>query len=67
MCGHAARCRARKVADVDHIQAARVGQHFHAIAFGVITLVLQVFVPYRRLAPILMAAALLMMGWDLLR
>ena len=29
------------------------GPHFHAIAFGVITLVLQVFVPYRRLAPIL--------------
>ena len=29
------------------------GTHFHAVAFGVITLLLQVFVPYRRLAPIL--------------
>ena len=29
------------------------GAHFHAMAFGVITLLLQVFVPYRRLAPIL--------------
>ncbi len=29
------------------------GQHFHAVAFGVVTLLLQVFVPYRRLAPIL--------------
>lgn len=29
------------------------GQHFHAVAFGVITVLLQVFVPYRRLAPIL--------------
>ncbi len=29
------------------------GAHFHAVAFGVITLALQVFVPYRRLAPIL--------------
>ena len=29
------------------------GEHFHAVAFGVITLLLQVFVPYRRLAPIL--------------
>ena len=29
------------------------GQHFHAIVFGVVTLLLQVFVPYRRLAPIL--------------
>jgi Mn2+/Fe2+ NRAMP family transporter len=29
------------------------GAHFHAVAFGVITLLLQVFVPYHRLAPIL--------------
>jgi len=29
------------------------GAHFHAVAFGVITLLLQVLVPYRRLAPIL--------------
>jgi NRAMP (natural resistance-associated macrophage protein)-like metal ion transporter len=29
------------------------GEHFHAVAFGVITVLLQVFVPYRRLAPIL--------------
>jgi NRAMP (natural resistance-associated macrophage protein)-like metal ion transporter len=29
------------------------GEHFHAVVFGVITLLLQVFVPYRRLAPIL--------------
>src|SRR4029450_13683977 len=29
------------------------GQHFHAVVFGVITVVLQVFVPYPRLAPIL--------------
>ena len=29
------------------------GAHFHAVAFGVLTLLLQVFVPYRRLAPIL--------------
>ncbi|MEO8081877.1 MAG: Nramp family divalent metal transporter, partial [Caldimonas sp.] len=29
------------------------GQHFHAVAFGVATVLLQVFVPYRRLAPIL--------------
>ncbi len=29
------------------------GQHFHAVAFGIVTVVLQVFVPYRRLAPIL--------------
>lgn len=29
------------------------GQHFHAIVFGVVTVLLQVFVPYRRLAPIL--------------
>ena len=29
------------------------GEHFHAIGFGVLTLLLQVFVPYRRLAPIL--------------
>ena len=27
--------------------------HFYAVAFGVLTLLLQVFVPYRRLAPIL--------------
>ncbi len=27
--------------------------HFHALAFGVITVLLQIFVPYRRLAPIL--------------
>ncbi len=29
------------------------GEHFHAVAFGVLTLLLQIFVPYRRLAPIL--------------
>ena len=29
------------------------GEHFHSVAFGIITLALQVFVPYRRLAPIL--------------
>ena len=29
------------------------GKHFHAVAFGVVTLLLQIFVPYRRLAPIL--------------
>jgi Mn2+/Fe2+ NRAMP family transporter len=29
------------------------GQHYHSIAFGVLTLLLQIFVPYRRLAPIL--------------
>ncbi len=29
------------------------GAHFHAVLFGVLTLLLQVFVPYRRLAPIL--------------
>ncbi len=29
------------------------GQHFHAMAFGVVTVLLQVFVPYRKLAPIL--------------
>ena len=29
------------------------GAHFHAVAFGVLTIVLQVFVPYRKLAPIL--------------
>jgi Mn2+/Fe2+ NRAMP family transporter len=29
------------------------GAHFYAVAFGVLTLLLQVFVPYRRLAPIL--------------
>ncbi len=29
------------------------GAHFHAMAFGVITVLLQVFVPYRKLAPIL--------------
>ena len=29
------------------------GAHFHSVAFGVITLLLQVFVQYRRLAPIL--------------
>jgi Mn2+/Fe2+ NRAMP family transporter len=29
------------------------GKHFHAVAFGVVTLLLQVFVPYRRLAPVL--------------
>ena len=29
------------------------GAHFHAVAFGVVTLLLQVFVPYRRLAPML--------------
>ena len=29
------------------------GQHFHAVVFGIITVLLQVFVPYRKLAPIL--------------
>ena len=29
------------------------GQHFHAVAFGLLTVLLQVFVPYRKLAPIL--------------
>ncbi|MEO5696441.1 MAG: divalent metal cation transporter [Burkholderiaceae bacterium] len=29
------------------------GEHFHAVAFGVLTLLLQIFVPYRRLAPAL--------------
>ena len=29
------------------------GAHFHALVFGVLTVVLQVFVPYRKLAPIL--------------
>jgi NRAMP (natural resistance-associated macrophage protein)-like metal ion transporter len=29
------------------------GQHFHAMAFGIVTVLLQVFVPYRKLAPIL--------------
>ena len=29
------------------------GAHFHAMAFGVVTVLLQVFVPYRKLAPIL--------------
>ena len=29
------------------------GAHFYAVAFGVVTLLLQVFVPYHRLAPIL--------------
>jgi NRAMP (natural resistance-associated macrophage protein)-like metal ion transporter len=29
------------------------GAHFHAVVFGVVTLLLQVFVPYSRLAPIL--------------
>ena len=29
------------------------GEHFHAVGFGVITVMLQVFVPYRKLAPIL--------------
>ena len=29
------------------------GEHYHAVAFGVVTVLLQVFVPYRRLAPIL--------------
>ena len=29
------------------------GEHFHSVGFGIITLLLQVFVPYRRLAPIL--------------
>ena len=29
------------------------GAHFYAVAFGVVTVLLQVFVPYRRLAPIL--------------
>ena len=29
------------------------GAHFHAVLFGVVTVVLQVFVPYRKLAPIL--------------
>lgn len=29
------------------------GAHFHAVVFGVLTVALQIFVPYRRLAPIL--------------
>jgi Mn2+/Fe2+ NRAMP family transporter len=29
------------------------GDHFHAVLFGVITVLLQIFVPYRRLAPVL--------------
>jgi Mn2+/Fe2+ NRAMP family transporter len=29
------------------------GPHFHAVVFGIVTLLLQVFVPYRQLAPIL--------------
>ena len=29
------------------------GVHFHSVAFGVLTVLLQVFVPYRKLAPIL--------------
>ncbi|MEO7401837.1 MAG: divalent metal cation transporter [Polaromonas sp.] len=29
------------------------GKHFHAVAFGIVTVLLQVFVPYRKLAPIL--------------
>ena len=29
------------------------GEHFHAVAFGVLTVLLQVLVPYRKLAPIL--------------
>ncbi len=29
------------------------GQHFHSVAFGIVTVLLQIFVPYRRLAPIL--------------
>jgi NRAMP (natural resistance-associated macrophage protein)-like metal ion transporter len=29
------------------------GQHFHSVVFGVLTVLLQVFVPYRTLAPIL--------------
>lgn len=29
------------------------GEHFHAVAFGIITVLLQVFVPYRKLAPVL--------------
>jgi Mn2+/Fe2+ NRAMP family transporter len=29
------------------------GPHFHAVVFGLVTVLLQVFVPYRRLAPIL--------------
>ena len=29
------------------------GVHFHAVVFGVVTVLLQVFVPYRKLAPIL--------------
>jgi Mn2+/Fe2+ NRAMP family transporter len=28
-------------------------QHFHAVVFGIVTVLLQVFVPYRQLAPIL--------------
>ncbi|MEQ1580580.1 MAG: divalent metal cation transporter [Steroidobacteraceae bacterium] len=29
------------------------GEHFHAVVFGIITVLLQVFVPYRKLAPVL--------------
>jgi Mn2+/Fe2+ NRAMP family transporter len=31
----------------------RGGAHFHSVLFGIVTALLQVFVPYRRLAPIL--------------
>jgi NRAMP (natural resistance-associated macrophage protein)-like metal ion transporter len=29
------------------------GEHFHSVVFGVVTVLLQVFVPYRKLAPLL--------------
>ena len=29
------------------------GEHFHAVVFGILSVLLQVFVPYRRLAPLL--------------
>ncbi len=34
------------------------GEHFHAVVFGIATVLLQVFVPYRRLAPVLKALTL---------
>ena len=38
------------------------GAHFHAVAFNVITLLLQVFVPYRRLAHLLQGMTLSLFG-----
>ncbi len=36
------------------------GKHFHAMVFGLLTVLLQVWVPYRRLAPILKGLTLLL-------